>query len=280
MANRSNKAFVIAVVLHLLLFALLFTGYLISPSEPDPEMTPFELYDPPSEAQDQPAEAAQSEPEPEQRQVRQMEVPEFEIEEVDIAPSEARERPRPQPEPEPEPEPQPEPAPEPEPRRAEPEPEPERMTAAEFRQRHGAPSEPRPRQQPAPQPQRQVEAPRIDTSNIRRELQSAVTSESDVAQVSRLSASDQRQLQRYFDRLRVAIERSWDQPSSARRGMAATVRFSLASDGRISGAQVIRSSGSDEFDRSIVRAFERLGSFEPPPDGDSYTPNLTFRVDD
>ncbi len=261
----------IAVTLHLLAFALLFTGYLVNPRDRDPEPLVFELHDAPSErAQpDQPAET-------EARRTRQMELPEFEFEAVELPPTTPRERPRPEPQPRVQPEQQSEPEPrrEPEPQ---PEPEPERMSLAEFRERHGAPREPEAR--PRPQQRRQVEAPRIDTSNIRSNLQSVMRSDSDQELVSRLSDSDQRELERYFARLRTAIERAWNQPSSATAGMSATVRFSLSGDGRVSGARVVGSSGSDAFNRSIVEAFERLGSFDPPPDRESYTPNLTFRID-
>ena len=254
-----------AVALHLLLFALLFTGYLVTPRDPEPLAQTLELFPPPSaETHEQ---AAQPEPD---RAVRQMELPEFEFQEVELPPSEPRPRPEPQPRPQPEPEPRRE-----EPR---PEPQPERMSLSEFRERHGAPPAPQPRPQPAPRT-RQVEAPRIDTSRISRELQSVMSSSTDQELVSRLSESDQRELERYFARLRAAIERSWNRPSSATTGMTATVRFSLSGQGRISGARVVRSSGSDAFDRSIVEAFERLASFDPPPDSQSYTPSLTFRVD-
>ncbi len=269
MRDRSGKAFGIAVVLHLLLFALLFTGYLVSPRDPEPLAQTLELFAPPSQT----SEVTAAPPEPE-RPVRQIELPEFEFQEVELPPTE----PRPRPEPQPQPEPQPRPEPRPEQPRPEPEPQAERISLAEFRQQHGTPTTPQPRPQPTPQP-RQIQAPRIDTSRISRELQSVMSSTTDQELVSRLSDSDQRELERYFARLRVAIERSWNRPSSATTGMSATVRFSLSSQGRITGAQVVRSSGSDAFDRSIVEAFERLASFDPPPDGQSYTPNLTFRVD-
>ena len=193
-----------------------------------------------------------------------------------MPPAEAR--PRPEPQPQPQPRPQPEPEPRREEPRPEPEPQPERISLSEFRDRHGTPATPQPRPRPAPQP-RQVEAPRIDTSRISRELQSVISSATDQDLVSRLSDSDQRELERYFARLRAAIERSWSRPSAATAGMTATVSFSLSGQGRITGARVVRSSGSNAFDRSIVEAFERLGSFDPPPDAQSYTPNLTFRVD-
>ncbi len=273
MENRNNRAFVIAVVLHLVLFALLFTGYLLSPDRPPPEARPLELYSPPAEAQETP-----SEPEPDRRQARRLELPEFDFEEVEVPESRPRERPQP---------PEPEPAPPPEPRREEPapEPEPERLTLDQFRAQHGAPPEPRSRPQPRPEPRRQVQAPRIQSpaEQLRAllEQESAIElSAPDLAQLSRASSADQSRMQNYFARLRAAIERAWSQPSGARRGTEATVRFSLAADGRITGARVALSSGNDEFDRSILQAFERLGSFDPPPDGESYTPTLTFRVDD
>ncbi len=266
MENRSNKAFVIAVVLHLVLFALLFTGYLVTPREEMPDSPPFELHHPPSEVQQQPS-PVESQP----RQVRQIELPRFEVEEVELPSAEPRERPQPAPEPPPEPR---QPAPEPEPQY-------ERVTINQFRAEHGTPQTPqaRPQQQARPQPAPPIEAPRIDTSNIRQQLQAVVTSTTDIEQFSRLSATDQREMERYFARLRVAIERSWSKPSAATTGMSATVRFSLSAQGRITGARVVSSSGSQEFDRSIVQAFERLASFEAPPDGESYTPSLTFRVD-
>jgi len=74
---------------------------------------------------------------------------------------------------------------------------------------------------------------------------------------------------RYLEGLRRAIERHKFYPRKARRrgheGQA-LVAFVLQADGRITGVEVRRSSGSDLLDRAAVEALEKLARYQPIPE--------------
>jgi colicin import membrane protein len=59
--------------------------------------------------------------------------------------------------------------------------------------------------------------------------------------------------------------------------LSAEVVFTIAAHGTISGVRIVRSSGSAEFDESVIAAFSRV--FLPPrPDGKTDSQRLTFRI--
>jgi TonB family protein len=56
------------------------------------------------------------------------------------------------------------------------------------------------------------------------------------------------------------IYTAWEQPPQSNAGsLPAIAEFSLAADGRISGAHIIQSSGSPIFDESVLQAIRRVG---------------------
>jgi TonB family protein len=55
------------------------------------------------------------------------------------------------------------------------------------------------------------------------------------------------------------------------------VTFTLAANGAVSEVRVLRSSGSKEFDQSVIDAFGRL-KMPARPDGKTDVLRLTFRM--
>src|SRR5699024_2980154 len=64
------------------------------------------------------------------------------------------------------------------------------------------------------------------------------------------------------DAIRVAVERSWSRPPSARTGMRTLLSIQLSSSGEVVGVGVLRSSGNAEFDQSAINAVRRASPFE------------------
>lgn len=58
-----------------------------------------------------------------------------------------------------------------------------------------------------------------------------------------------------------AIERNWSRPASARNGMEAELILDLVPTGEVVNVRVVKSSGSDAFDRSAVAAVKRARQF-------------------
>lgn len=58
--------------------------------------------------------------------------------------------------------------------------------------------------------------------------------------------------------------------------LKARIQFSISSSGTLSGAKVLTTSGSAEFDRAVLAALQEASGFGPPPNGKSgtYSANL------
>lgn len=85
----------------------------------------------------------------------------------------------------------------------------------------------------------------------------------------------------YGASLRAAISRMANRhyPRTAKRMRkqgTVTVRFNIASNGRISGATVVGSSGNSSLDKGAIKALKRLGKYKPPPPG--FGPTVTIPI--
>lgn len=58
------------------------------------------------------------------------------------------------------------------------------------------------------------------------------------------------------------VSDNWSRPPSATNGMTAVVQIRLVPTGEILDSTIIQSSGNDAFDRSVIQALDRVGSFE------------------
>lgn len=162
-------------------------------------------------------------------------------------------KPKPKPAPKPKPEPK---KPEPEAKKPEPKPEPKKP-------------EPKPEPKPKPKPdedkRKKAEAEKAEQKRreaIReqqqRELMSALSEDEELLQAQ----DDVHAAATYEQKIARAVALAWSRPPSARNGMVAKLRIRLIrSKGEVVNVQVIESSGDTAFDRSAVRAVEKVGGF-------------------
>ena len=97
---------------------------------------------------------------------------------------------------------------------------------------------------------------------------------------NRLTRSDEGSvLDLYFAMLKERLQRAIEKPSGVSDTLVAEVEFRLNADGSITGARVIKRSGSPEFDSAVLEAFART-RMPARPDGRSETHKLEFRTRD
>ncbi|MFT5033596.1 MAG: TonB family protein [Bermanella sp.] len=153
--------------------------------------------------------------------------------------------------------PKPKPAPkkeEPETIKPEPKPEPKKV---------------KPKPEPKPKPDleklKKTEAERADKKRReemreqqQKELMNALSEDEDLLQAQ----EDSYLVATYEQKIQRAVVLAWSRPPSARNGMMAKLRIRLIwSNGEIIDVQVIESSGDEAFDRSAVRAVQKVGGF-------------------
>ena len=161
--------------------------------------------------------------------------------------------------------------------------EPEPISFDEFLERHGAPKT-------AELVERKSPRVKIESFNLNL-LEEMVREASDATERDESVSKDaaQSELQQYMLRLKQQINRSWNKPKqSSFGGLEATVQFKMDSKGRISDIEIVATSGSTDFDASVVHAVsvvrrnQTLGnawSLGPTPDGNEHRPRITFRLD-
>ncbi len=85
-------------------------------------------------------------------------------------------------------------------------------------------------------------------------------------------------LDAYFARLTNALRAAWEQPDSMVDLLVAKVSFHLAADGSISRVKIVKTSGSQEYDQSVLDAFSRVRSIGAVPGGKSGTYVINFKM--
>lgn len=75
-----------------------------------------------------------------------------------------------------------------------------------------------------------------------------------------LSAENQ-MVSQYMTIIRDLVSGAWSRPPDARNGMVAIVQLRLTPTGEIVSSDIVQSSGSLAFDRSVLQAVDRVGSF-------------------
>ncbi|MCD8483235.1 MAG: TonB family protein [Verrucomicrobia bacterium] len=182
---------------------------------------------------------------------------------------------RPVPRPEPPPPTTPPPAPAPQPtQQAQPQPQPpQQISIDDFRRNRPVPDrvQTRPTQQNRP-----VDVPRIDTSDILRNLQSNVVNIS-ASELQSLTVAQQSDLNAYHDQIRARL-RAVFRPNAA--NLEATAQFTVLANGRVVNASIIRSSGDPVFDAAVLQAFRDMQSPGPPPGNRSYDFRIILRSSD
>ncbi len=93
-----------------------------------------------------------------------------------------------------------------------------------------------------------------------------------------LTAEDGTLMERYFSFLKARLKENHEKPSGLSDALMARVEFYVGTDGSISRVRISKSSGSDEFDRSVREAFARTKSIGARPDKKGETVELEFRM--
>lgn len=73
-------------------------------------------------------------------------------------------------------------------------------------------------------------------------------------------------LAQYTSLIEQKVRRNWLRPASAREGMSCTVRVRLIPGGEVSDVRVVKGSGDELFDRSVVTAVYKASPLPLPPD--------------
>lgn len=160
--------------------------------------------------------------------------------------------------------PEPKPAPKPQPKAAKPEPAPKKMSYAQFIKEQG---------KPKPQKKKTSTVKPIDTRAIADELK--VVLSSSTAKNAAPTDQDLAAIQAYNKRLRSRIDAVWKKPTTS-SDLGATVQFSLNSKGDIYGVKIVKSSGNELFDTSILEAFKAVGNAGLPPNKQGGTYQVRF----
>ena len=85
-------------------------------------------------------------------------------------------------------------------------------------------------------------------------------------------------LDAYFSRLISALRAAHEMPDSVNDLLVAKVSFYLAADGSISAVKIVRSSGSTDYDDSVIDAFHRVRSIGAVPGAKSGTYVINFKM--
>lgn len=91
-------------------------------------------------------------------------------------------------------------------------------------------------------------------------------------------AVDGSQVASYWERLVAQLRTVHEKPAGLDDGLQARVEFTLRADGTVGDVRILRSSGNELFDASVVAAFRRLGGLGIPPAGSTGTQQITFRT--
>lgn len=93
-----------------------------------------------------------------------------------------------------------------------------------------------------------------------------------------LSRAEQSALDSYIAFLLQRLRAAHEKPPGLSDLLEAEVEFRIAADGTLSGVKIVRSSGSSEFDRSVLEAFARVRSIGPTPNKKSDVWVVTFKM--
>ena len=132
---------------------------------------------------------------------------------------------------------------------------------------------------------RQKEQERLQREQRRREqeaLEQAIALEQQEIENAQQLAGDQLEQARYAALIQSLTSQYWNRPPSARNNMMTEIRISLSPTGDVLEISMVKSSGSDEFDRSVIQAIRRAAPFSELKNlerriFDQYFRRITFR---
>ena len=128
-----------------------------------------------------------------------------------------------------------------------------------------------------------AKAERIDAEGIREGVVGGSTeNRTGGAGGKALSREEGDLLDGYFALLKARIKENFQGPDDASNHLTARLEFFVAASGSLSDGRIVRSSGSQDFDQSVLEAFHRTSSIGPRPDGKGETVTMEFdlREDD
>ena len=139
---------------------------------------------------------------------------------------------------------------------------------------------------PKPKPKsKKVSKPKLqeDREEIKRHVPDALEAEKQLA----LDQDNEKLTASYSAYIMERIEANWNRPPSARRGMEVALIIQLVPTGQVINVTMVKSSGSEAFDRSAQQAVHKVGRFErlQQLDAQAFEKNfrklrLVFRPDD
>ena len=126
---------------------------------------------------------------------------------------------------------------------------------------------------------------RLEQEQRRREqeaLEQAIALEQQEIENAQQLAGDQLEQARYAALIQSLTSQHWNRPPSARNNMMTEIRISLSPAGDVLEISMVKSSGSDEFDRSVIQAIRRAAPFSELKNlerriFDQYFRRITFR---
>ena len=92
-----------------------------------------------------------------------------------------------------------------------------------------------------------------------------------------LTSSGGTEMEMYFAALKSRHMEAWERPAGTSDTLIAEAEFQVSANGKISGVRITRRSGSSEFDRAVIEAFNRV-EMPKRPDGKTDTNTLVFRA--
>ena len=93
-----------------------------------------------------------------------------------------------------------------------------------------------------------------------------------------LTRSEQAAWDVYLAKLKLALHNAHEPEPGISDQLSCQVTFDITASGSVLNAQITRSSGNADFDRSVLAAFRRLKSLGPTPDRKSETVVIIFKL--
>jgi len=150
------------------------------------------------------------------------------------------------------------------------------MTKEEFDRRFGSKAN-----SAATKSTGEVKIAKIDGTGVAGGVRGGSSKSTKGAGGTALTREEGDQLDAYFSMLLARLKDAHQRPEGLSDLLTAKVGFYIDHDGTISGVSIVRSSGSPEFDQSVLSAFRTVGSIGVRPDsGGRLRREVTFKMRD
>ena len=143
-----------------------------------------------------------------------------------------------------------------------------RTTAAEFQRQHAGSSKPA------------GAGPQVAQSRARINVDDVLATTDDASRSATSPRADENLAGAYQARLLEKLRVAHQRPAGLDAELQVRVEFLLRADGTLGNVRILRSSGSEAFDASVLAAFARLRDLGVPPAGMTGINSVTFRTSD